>query len=85
MKFGNEVTGISDYIVSIEKIKNPHMLSFGFWYTIVSSHTLPNVAKVTPENSPPRSVRKEVISEIRFGLFSPRKEIIALELIFKFS
>ena len=46
---------------------------------------LPSVANVTPENSPPLSVRYEVISEIRFGLFSPRKEIIALELIFKFS
>ena len=32
LKFGNEVTGVSDYIASIEKIKNPHMLSFGFWY-----------------------------------------------------
>ena len=32
LKSGNEVVGISDYIINIKKIKNPHMLSFGFWY-----------------------------------------------------
>ena len=40
-----------------------------------------DLAKVTPENSPPNSVRCEVISDIRFGLFSPRNDIITCLLI----
>ena len=43
--------------------------------------TLPRVAKVTPENSPPCSVRCVVTSEIKLGLFSPRNDIITFLLI----